>query len=255
MNDPLYDGQLQADYRIRTPALCAGERSMAPGRRQPDRLLAEMITPLRIGTVRAVNVSAIRSIDIGGKAVTTGILKVPVTGRVPVRGVNLAGDDQADRNAHGGPEQAVYAYAAEDYDWWSEQLRRSLPPGTFGENLTLGGIDVSGARIGERWRVGSTLLGVTSPRVPCFKLAHVMNDPHFIRAFAQALRPGAYLRIIEEGDIAASDTVEVVWRPDHALTVADMVRIRFFDQKRAGDMFVAPELPSSWHAWAIAHSE
>lgn len=206
------------------------------------------------GTVRSVNVSAVRSVEIGGDAVTTGIFKQPAAGRVPLRGVNLAGDDQADRNAHGGPDRAVYAYAAEDYDWWNAKLGRVLPPGTYGENLTLHGVDVSGARIGERWRVGSATLQVTSPRVPCFKLAHVMNDPRFVRAFAQALRPGAYLRVIEEGDIAAGDSVEVVARPDHQLTIAEMARIYFFDRKRIRDMLVAPELTDEWRAWAIEHA-
>lgn len=206
------------------------------------------------GTVRSVNVSAVRSVEIGGDAVTTGIFKQPAAGRVPLRGVNLAGDDQADRNAHGGPDRAVYAYAAEDYDWWNAKLGRVLPPGTYGENLTLHGVDVSGARIGERWRVGSATLQVTSPRVPCFKLGHVMNDPRFVRAFAQALRPGAYLRVIEEGDIAAGDSVEVVARPDHQLTIAEMARIYFFDRKRIRDMLVAPELTDEWRAWAIEHA-
>jgi len=202
------------------------------------------------GTVESVNVSDVRTIVIGGKAVTTGIYKMPVAGPVALHGVNLAGDDQADRNAHGGPDQAVYAYAAEDYDWWAAGLHRTLAPGTFGENLTLRGIDVSGARIGERWRIGSALLQVTGPRVPCFKLAHVMNDPHFVRAFAQALRPGAYLRIIEEGSLAAGDPIEIVSRPEHGITVADIARIFFFERKRAGELLAVSELPQSWRGWA-----
>jgi MOSC domain-containing protein YiiM len=213
-----------------------------------------MTAYVALGTVRSVSVSTVRSVDIDGVAVTTGIFKKPVAGRVPLRGVNLAGDDQADRKVHGGPDRAVYAYAAEDYDWWGGELGRMLPPGTFGENLTLYGVDVSGARIGERWRVGSTLLQVTSPRVPCFKLAHVMNDPRFARTFARALRPGAYLRVIEEGDIAAGDSARVVARPEHELTIAEMARIFFFDRKRIRDMLVAPELPESWRTWAIEHA-
>jgi MOSC domain-containing protein YiiM len=211
-------------------------------------------TSIATGIVASVNVSAIRTIEIDGAEVTTGIFKLPVAGRVPLHGVNLAGDDQADRNAHGGPDQAVYAYAAEDYEWWSAEPGRVLAPGTFGENLTLRGIDVSGARIGERWRIGSTLLQVTAPRVPCFKLAHVMNDPRFVRDFARALLPGAYLRILEEGDIACGDSVEIVGRPSHELTIADMARIYFFERKRVRDMLVAPELTDSWRAWATEHA-
>jgi MOSC domain-containing protein YiiM len=206
------------------------------------------------GAVRSVNVSSVRTVDIDGTPVATGILKMPVTGRVPLRGVNLAGDDQGDRNAHGGPDRAVYAYAAEDYVWWGERLGRVLAPGTFGENLTLTGIDVSGAKIGERWRIGSTLLQVTSPRVPCFKLAHVMNDKGFVRTFAQALRPGAYLRVVEEGDIAAGDAATVAARPSHDLSIVEMTRLYLFDRSHVHEMLVAPELPDSWRAWAIEHS-
>ena len=98
----------------------------------------------------------------------------------------------------------------EDYIWWEATLGRPLPPGKFGENLTLRGIDVSGALIGERWRVGSAVVEVTSPRVPCYKLAMTMDDPAFVKQFARALRPGAYLAVIEEGTVTAGDPVEVV---------------------------------------------
>jgi MOSC domain-containing protein YiiM len=183
-----------------------------------------------------------------GKAVTTGIYKIPVAGRVPLRGVNLRGDDQADRNAHGGPDRAVYAYASEDYRWWEASLERKLDAGTFGENLTLAGIDVSGALIGERWRAGGALLQVTAPRVPCFKLAHVMGDPGFIKRFAQALRPGAYLAIVEEGEIAARDPVEITEKPRHTLSIAKMTHIYFNDRSRLAELLV-PELPDEWHTW------
>lgn len=209
-----------------------------------------------IGTtpsVRSVNVSPVRTIDVDGKPVTTGILKTPATGRIAVRGVNLAGDDQADRTVHGGTDRALYAYATEDYAWWSERLGRALAPGTFGENLTVAGVDVSGATIGERWRIGTALLQVTSMRVPCFKLARVMNDPGFIRTFAQALRPGAYLRIVEEGELAAGDPVAEVARPNHDLTIAEMTRLFLFDRPNVRRMLAAPELPDEWRAWANEH--
>src|SRR5215469_4515644 len=118
-----------------------------------------------MATVQSVNVGSVRVVESNGKHVTTGIFKEPTSGRVAVRGVNLAGDDQADREAHGGPVRAVYGYGADDYAWWSKELDRELLPGTFGENLTLAGIDPSTARIGERWRIGSVVLQVTSPRV------------------------------------------------------------------------------------------
>ena len=117
----------------------------------------------------SVNVGRPREIEWLGKRGTTAIWKAPVEGRVPVAGVNLAGDDQADRRFHGGPDKAVYAYAGEDYDWWSRELDRPLEPGTFGENLTLQGLDVTAAVVGERWAIGSALLEVAQPRTPCWK--------------------------------------------------------------------------------------
>jgi MOSC domain-containing protein YiiM len=202
------------------------------------------------GFVRSVNVSPVRIMRIGGQPVPTGILKMPVDGRIAVRGVNLAGDEQGDRSVHGGPDRALYAYASDDYAWWSEQLGRELAPGTFGENLTLDGVDVTGAKIGERWRIGSATLQVTSMRVPCFKLAAVMDDPGFIKAFAHALRPGAYLSIIEEGELAAGDAVTILSRPSHDVTIGEMTRLYLFDRSNAAKMLDAPELPESWREWA-----
>src|SRR6185437_6280292 len=174
--------------------------------------------------VVAVNVGTPRPIErSNGTVETSSIWKEPVSGRVAVRGVNVDGDDQADRNAHGGPDRAVYAYAAEDTDWWEAEIGRQLGPGTFGENLTLRGIDVTGARVGERWQIGTVVLEVTAPRIPCWKLAKKMGDPMFIKRFTQARRHGAYMRIIEEGELAAGDEVEIVQRPDHDITLAFFV--------------------------------
>ena len=195
------------------------------------------------GSVLSVNVSAIRTVEYHGQVVTTGIFKSPVEGRIRFEGVNLRGDDQADRENHGGPIRAVYAYANEDYLWWQETLGRDLSPGKFGENLTLEGVDVSSALVGERWRVGTALLEVTSPRVPCYKLGMAMEDARFIRTFARALRPGAYLGIVEEGDVGAGDSVAVTWRPDHDLTLETMARIYLFERQRLGEMLV-PQLPA-----------
>jgi MOSC domain-containing protein YiiM len=206
------------------------------------------------GSVVAVNVGTVRTVEYGGKLVTTGIFKEPVAGRIPLRGVNFDGDDQADRGVHGGPVRAAYAYAAEDYDWWAGELGRTCAPGTFGENLTTRGLDVSGALIGERWRVGSAVVQVTSPRIPCYKLAMKMDDREFVRRFGQALRPGAYLAIVHEGDVAAGDGVEIVHRPEYALTLAEMVRIYFFERHRVGELLQADDLPSAWHDWAREHA-
>ncbi len=205
-------------------------------------------------SIVSVNVGTVRTVERGGELITTGIFKEPVAGRVRLRGVNFDGDDQADRGVHGGRERAAYAYASEDYDWWSGELGRACAPGTFGENLTTRGIDVNGALIGERWRVGSAVVQVTSPRIPCYKLAMKMDDPKFVRRFAAAVRPGAYLAIVEEGDVAAGDDVEIVHRPTHTLTLAAMTRIYFFERHRIGEMLQADDLPAGWSDWAREHA-
>jgi MOSC domain-containing protein YiiM len=176
------------------------------------------------GRVASVNVGRPRDITVGDTVVRTSIWKEPIAGRVAVRGVNLAGDDQSDRRVHGGDRKAVYAYAREDLDWWGERLGQRLDPGTFGENLTTEGIDVSGARVGERWRVGSALIEVTQPRLPCYKLELRMDQAGFIDEFIDGGRPGAYLRIVEEGEIGAGDDVRIVSRPDGAPSMTEVMR-------------------------------
>ena len=199
----------------------------------------------------SVNVSAVRTVDAGNESVATGIFKQPVAGRVALRGVNLAGDEQADRRVHGGPDRAAYAYASEDYAWWEAELGRTLTFGKFGENFTVRGLDVSCARIGEEWQIGTAVVRVTSPRVPCFKLALAMDDPHVIKRFAIALRPGAYLRIISEGAVASGDTIAIRSRPAHDLTIATMAQIVLFERERARELLVA-DLPPKWRDWANA---
>lgn len=200
----------------------------------------------RSGLVRTVNVGAVRSLTLGARTIRTAIWKEPVDGRVAVRGVNLAGDDQADRSVHGGPDKAVYAYAIEETQWWETALGRSLGPGAFGENLTTAGIDVSHALVGERWAIGSTLLEVVQPRLPCFKLGLRMDDPQFPRRFAHADRPGAYLRILQEGDIGAGDQVDVVHRPDHQVTVELIARAYLREHDLLPRVLEAPELSRDW---------
>jgi MOSC domain-containing protein YiiM len=159
--------------------------------------------------------------------------------------VNFDGDDQADRTVHGGPDKAVYSYAREDYDFWREELGIETPPGLFGENLTVEGLDLSSAMIGEQWRVGSTLLEVAQPRLPCFKLGIRMGDARFPKRFLAASRMGAYLRVIQEGDVGAGDEVHVVFKPNDGVTLSDMVEA-LHDRTKARSMLRAPRLPSFW---------
>lgn len=189
-----------------------------------------------------------------GRATRSAIVKTPVVGPVAVRGVNLDGDDQADRKNHGGVDQAVYAYARESYAWWENELARELPPGLFGENLTVEGIDVDGAVIGEHWRIGSVVLEVSCPRIPCLKLAKRMGEPGFVKRFAAARRPGAYLRIATEGILQVGDTVDVVSRPAHGVTIALFNEALLFDDTLAPRLLAAPELPDETRIWAEARA-
>ncbi|MDT9681790.1 MOSC domain-containing protein [Streptomyces sp. TRM76323] len=159
----------------------------------------------------------------------TGIEKVPVDGPVRVAdpgpkgvgGGGLAGDAVCDLRHHGGSDQAVYAFAREELDRWQRELGRPLPNGSFGENLTTEGIDVDGALLGERWRIGASLvLEVTDARVPCRTFAGWLGEQGWVRRFTEHGAPGAYLRVVVPGEVRAGDPIEVVHRPDHDVTVA-----------------------------------
>ena len=202
------------------------------------------------GKVLSVNVGAVREVEYGGRLAKSGIWKSSVTGRIAARGVNLAGDDQADRKAHGGPDKAVYAYAIEDSRWWERELGRSLAYGEFGENLTTEGIDVNNALVGERWAIGTTVLEVSEPRIPCWRLGVRMNDKLFPRRFTAALRPGSYLRIVVVGDVGAGDEIRIIEKPDHDLTVRDVFRIFSRDRGEVERLLAVPRMSESWRRWA-----
>jgi MOSC domain-containing protein YiiM len=154
----------------------------------------------------------------------SGIDKKPVAGRVAVRELGLDGDVQVNRRYHGGEGQAVYAYAQEDADWWSAELDRELPPGRFGENLRTAGLDLTGALLGERWQVGTALLEVTAPRIPCANFARFWDVPQLVKRFTAHGASGAYLRVLRTGEVGAGDEVAVVHRPDHGVTTGDAFR-------------------------------
>ena len=194
----------------------------------------------------SVNVGLPRTVPRGKGTVETAIWKGPVEGRIAARGGHLDGDRQADASVHGGHDKAVYAYAREDYDWWEQQLGRDLVPGNFGENLTTQGLDLNQARVGDRWEVGSVLLEVSEPRLPCFKLGLRMGDPKFPKRFAAAVRPGAYLRILREGELGAGDEIRVVERPEHEVTMELMADARLNRGGHDERLLAAPGLPEKW---------
>ena len=156
----------------------------------------------------AVSLAQAREVEYERGRVSTGIFKAPVARRVQVGLEGLEGDEQVDRENHGGPDKAVYAYSAENYRHWERELgREAFPYGQFGENLTVSGMPDELIHIGDIFRVGAILVQVTQPRVPCFKLGIRMGDPRFVAAFRHSGRVGFYLRVLEGGDIQAGDSI------------------------------------------------
>jgi MOSC domain-containing protein YiiM len=189
------------------------------------------------GRLDAVCVSGAELLPLPGRRPNrTGIDKRPVAGRVAVHPLGLDGDVQVNRKHHGGEGQAVYAYGQEDADFWAAELGRDLPPGRFGENLRMSGVDLTGALLGEQWRIGTTLLEVTAPRIPCANFARFWDEPQLVRRFTAHGATGAYLRVLEPGDLGAGDPVEVVFRPDHGVTTGAAFRIFTTQKARVADL-------------------
>lgn len=176
----------------------------------------------------------------------TAIDKRPLAGRVRVLKLGLDGDEQADQENHGGYEQAVYVYAREDLDWWVEQLGRELRDGLFGENITTAGLDVSGAAIGETWRLGTAVVQVTSPRIPCVTFASWLGEDHWVRRFARAGRPGAHLRVLSEGEVGPGDDIEILARPAVTVTVGEAVRAFYGDTDLMRKLLTVDGLNARW---------
>lgn len=190
--------------------------------------------------------------DVLGDMAMTAIDKRPVEGRVAVRRLGVEGDTQVDTANHGGPDKAVYAYAREDLDRWQHELGRELSNGCFGENLTTVGLDVTGALIGERWRVGEDglVVEVTMPRIPCRTFQGWLGEPRWVKRFFAQGAPGAYLRVVSEGTAGAGDRITVLDRPPHGVTVSDTFDLRATDEKMLERLLhsydlLAPDLESA----------
>jgi MOSC domain-containing protein YiiM len=178
----------------------------------------------------------------GGRS---GIDKRPADGPVLLRADGVAGDFVGNQVHHGGPDQAVYAYATEDAAWWAAELGRDVRPGSFGENLTMSAVDVTGALIGERWQIGSALLQVAKPRTPCKTFAGFWGVPDMIKRFTARGTPGAYLRVLRDGEVRAGDAVQVVGRPAHGVTVGETFRAITTQPELLPRLLDVPELPES----------
>jgi len=208
---------------------------------------------LPMATLLSLNIG--RAVPTGHSDVgVTGIDKRPVDHEVEVTapaergtgGSAIAGDAVCDKRHHGGPDQALYAYAREDLDTWSSELGRHLASGTFGENLTTAGLDLTGALIGERWRVGGTvLLEVSTPRIPCRTFAGWLGERGWVRRFTERAVPGAYLRVIEPGRIRAGDRITVVDRPDHDVTISVAFRALTIEAALLPRLLAADALPAA----------
>lgn len=188
--------------------------------------------------------------DWTGSEGKTGIDKRPVSGSVEFAHEHVANDVIVDRQAHGGFDQAVYAYAREDADWWESEIGTSINNGRFGENLTTLGIDVNAAVIGEQWEIGSAILEVSQPRIPCRVFAGFWQRPNLIKEFMAAGRPGTYLRIIQEGEITAGDSIKVIRVPDHGVTIADLYAAKNGERSKVGEIAQVKELSMKYQEWA-----
>ena len=198
------------------------------------------------GQVVSVNTGRTTVAEWAGALGRTAIDKRPVAGPVRVGRLGLDGDDQADKANHGGPEQAIYAYAREDLDWWAGEVGRDIRNGAFGENIVTRGLDVSGALIGERWRLGTAVVQITSCRIPCSTFRQWTGETGWVKRFARARRPGAYLRVLEEGTVSPGDTVTVLDRPAARVTVAESMRAYYGDQELMRRLSAVPGRSAKW---------
>jgi MOSC domain-containing protein YiiM len=174
----------------------------------------------------SIQVGRPRIVLSNGEPVSTGSYKEPVTGRIQVRTLNLDGDRQADLTVHGGPFKAVYLYPAEHYDYWRTELpEMELPWGMFGENFTAEGFDERTTNIGDTFRAGSALVRVTQPRMPCFKLGIRFGRSDILRRFQNSGRTGFYLSVLEEGEVGAGDTMELIEKATNSVTVSDVTHL------------------------------
>ena len=201
--------------------------------------------------VLSINVtSVVHQGEWTGSEGRTGIDKRSVAGSVEFKNNGVAGDRIIDTNVHGGYDQAVYAYAREDAHWWEKEIGEEIPAGRFGENLTTEGIDVNAALVGEQWKIGSVILEVSQPRIPCRVFAGFWKRATLIKDFTQAGRPGAYLRIIQEGTAQAGDVIEVIYKPDHAISISDLFSAKSGERTKINEIKVVPQLSQGFKEWA-----
>src|SRR5215204_1918984 len=206
--------------------------------------------------ILSVNVSLPKEVPYRGKTITTGIFKDPVEGRVTLRTSNLDGDRQADLMVHGGVHKAAYAYSVENYDYWKRELGRTdFTFGQFGENFTVEGMLEDEIHVGDVFRVGGTLIEVTQPRVPCYKLGIKMGLPGFVKMFLASCRVGFYLRVLEEGEVGAGDVLDRVRTDPERMTVREICRLLYFDPENLGGARKALRIRALSPGWRQSFEE
>jgi len=181
--------------------------------------------------ILSINIGYKRTQQKGKELETTGIYKLPVQEPVEIKSLGIQTDFICDQKNHGGPDQAIYVYGMSDYAWWSKELGRELSAGTFGDNLTVSELESAGFNIGDRLQVGSIILEVTAPRIPCSTLAARMGDPQFIKNFRRAERPGLYCRVIREGTVQAGNEVKVESYKGETISILQMFRDYYDNHK------------------------
>ena len=205
----------------------------------------------KTGRVRSINIAATSQAQSwSGSGNRTGINKQSVQGLIHFGPEGVVGDTVVDRKHHGGYDKAVYAYAYEDALWWAERIGRDIPAGSFGENLTTEGIDVTNAVIGERWQIGDLLLEVAEPRIPCSVFSGFWDRPTLIKEFTEANRSGAYLRIIDEAMIEKGNAISVASRPTHGITIANVFASRSGERSKIAEISQVAELSAEYREWA-----
>ena len=201
--------------------------------------------------VLSINItSVVHQGEWTGSEGRTGIDKRSVAGPIEFKNNGVVGDRIIDTNVHGGYDQAVYAYALEDAQWWEKEINEEIPAGRFGENLTTEGIDVNAALVGEQWKIGSVILEISQPRIPCRVFAGFWKRTTLIKDFTQAGRPGAYLRIIQEGTAQAGDAIEVIYKPDHEVSIRDLFSAKSGERAKINQIKDVPQLSQGFKEWA-----
>ncbi len=172
----------------------------------------------------SVNLGEERALQHKDRVEHTGIFKFPVEGPVKVTKLGLEGDIILSKKHHGGLDQAVYVYGGADYAWWSEELKKQISPGTFGDNLTIRDLESAQLNIGDSIHIGDVTLQITAPRIPCTTFAARMNDSQWVKRFRHAERPGLYCRVIQEGFVKAGNPVSIEKYTDETISVLEMFR-------------------------------